>query len=324
MPTTPQTSAPRVVDARSIITEESFQIDPRLLGRPLARPWRRACAMSVDGILIALLANTPGFLLALAAAVVLFRASASSKSGGYVRRSIRGALRFSAAVILFALVISGWGRVANNFRSPASTAGVSVPPPAAMMAIPGDTEQSGRMMRSDPEGEDAGRRRLDASADSLALAYAAAVEGDDAPAAVELREQLAAATAAAEIAALRSELRRQEARVATLREDRGTPGIMALLRRFAEDLGLGFGWAGLYFTALVALWNGQTVGKRLMRIRVIRLDGKPVGWWMAFERFGGYAASLVTGLLGFAQVLWDRNRQAMHDKIAETVVVREA
>jgi uncharacterized RDD family membrane protein YckC len=59
-----------------------------------------------------------------------------------------------------------------------------------------------------------------------------------------------------------------------------------------------------------------------MGIRVIRLDGKPLGWWRSFERFGGYAASLSTGLLGFLQILWDRNRQGLHDKAVETVVIR--
>ena len=38
---------------------------------------------------------------------------------------------------------------------------------------------------------------------------------------------------------------------------------------------------------------------------------------------GGYAAGLATGLLGFAQIFWDKNRQAIHDKIAETAVVRD-
>ena len=70
--------------------------------------------------------------------------------------------------------------------------------------------------------------------------------------------------------------------------------------------------------------NGQTPGKRLAGLRVIRLDGKPLGWWIAFERFGGYAASFSVGLLGFAQILWDRNRQGLHDKACETVVIREA
>jgi len=59
-----------------------------------------------------------------------------------------------------------------------------------------------------------------------------------------------------------------------------------------------------------------------MGIRVIRLDARPVGWWLAFERFGSYFASFSTGLLGFAQIFWDRNRQALHDKAVETVVIR--
>ena len=74
---------------------------------------------------------------------------------------------------------------------------------------------------------------------------------------------------------------------------------------------------------LLPLWNGRTVGKRAFGIQVLRLDGKPITWWIAFERFGGYAAGLATGLLGFAQIYWDPNRQAIHDKIVGTVVIRE-
>ena len=44
--------------------------------------------------------------------------------------------------------------------------------------------------------------------------------------------------------------------------------------------------------------------------------------WIAFERFGGYAASATLGLLGFLQILWDRNRQGLHDKAAGTAVLR--
>ncbi|MFL5538676.1 MAG: hypothetical protein ACJ8J0_06765, partial [Longimicrobiaceae bacterium] len=35
-----------------------------------------------------------------------------------------------------------------------------------------------------------------------------------------------------------------------------------------------------------------------------------------------YAAGLFTGLTGYMQVYWDRNRQAIQDKISETVVIR--
>ncbi|HUF11701.1 MAG TPA: RDD family protein, partial [Longimicrobiales bacterium] len=82
-------------------------------------------------------------------------------------------------------------------------------------------------------------------------------------------------------------------------------------------------WTAVYFTSFLALWQGQTPGKRMVGLRVIRLDGRPMTWWLAFERFGGYAASLSIGLLGFLQILWDRNRQGLHDKGVGTVVVRE-
>jgi hypothetical protein len=100
-------------------------------------------------------------------------------------------------------------------------------------------------------------------------------------------------------------------------------GLLGTLLGLLDDLGIGFGWTGLYFTAFTALWKGQTPGKKLFGIRVLRLDGLPMTLWASFERFGGYAAGLFTGLTGYAQVYWDRNRQAIQDKISETVVIRD-
>lgn len=106
-------------------------------------------------------------------------------------------------------------------------------------------------------------------------------------------------------------------------EDAGSGGLLSRLRGLLDDLGFGFGWAALYTTVLLAATNGQTLGKRLLGIRVMRLDGRPITWWVAFERAGGYAAGFATGLLGFAQVYWDANRQAIHDRIVGTVVVKD-
>lgn len=103
-------------------------------------------------------------------------------------------------------------------------------------------------------------------------------------------------------------------------EDR-EPGIRAWLRSIAEDLGIGFGWGAVYFSVFLVWWGGRTPGKRVFGLRVVRLDGQPITWWTAFERYGGYAAGFATGLIGFAQVYWDPNRQATHDKIAATVVI---
>ena len=86
-------------------------------------------------------------------------------------------------------------------------------------------------------------------------------------------------------------------------------------------LGLGLGWTVLNFSALPEWWKGQTLGKRLFKLRVVELTGKPMTLMLAFKRYGGYAAGVSTGLFGFLQVLWDGNCQALHDKAAHTVVL---
>jgi hypothetical protein len=121
-----------------------------------------------------------------------------------------------------------------------------------------------------------------------------------------------------DVGQLEDDLAETQAEVDAL--ERGT-GLFGRLRGFVDELGFGFGWASLYMTVMLSWWNGQTLGKRLLRIRVLRLDGGPITWWVAFERAGGYAAGFATGLLGFAQVFWDANRQAIHDRIVGTVVV---
>ena len=97
----------------------------------------------------------------------------------------------------------------------------------------------------------------------------------------------------------------------------------AWLQGLIEDLGIGFGWAAFYFTVFTAIWHGQTPGKKLLRIRVIQLDGTALSIWDSFGRYGGYGAGIATGLLGFAQIYWDPNRQAIHDKISATIVIND-
>jgi uncharacterized RDD family membrane protein YckC len=164
------------------------------------------------------------------------------------------------------------------------------------------------------------------TADSLARAYAAYTAAGDTAAARAIQPQLASVLARDSLDELRGELRearRENGELAGRVERAENRGIVRSITGFLDELGLGFGWMGLYFTAFLSLWRGQTPGKKLVGVRVVRLNGQPMTLWTSFERFGGYAAGLVTGLLGFAQVFWDRNRQMIHDKIVETVVVRD-
>lgn len=77
-----------------------------------------------------------------------------------------------------------------------------------------------------------------------------------------------------------------------------------------------------YFAGSTACW-GQTAGKRLLGLRVMRADGGPVGGGQAFfrETLGRLAAGFLLGL-GYLWVLMDRQGQGWHDKLAGTVVVR--
>jgi hypothetical protein len=166
-----------------------------------------------------------------------------------------------------------------------------------------------------------------ASHDSLALLYARALRGGDSAGADSVRPALAAALSEEELTDLRRQLQQASREIERQREQlarlRGRGSLSTLISATANDLGLGLGWSAVYFTSFLALMRGQTPGKRLLRVRVVRLDARPIGWWIAFERFGGYFASLTLGLLGFLQILWDRNRQGLHDKAVETVVIAD-
>jgi hypothetical protein len=93
------------------------------------------------------------------------------------------------------------------------------------------------------------------------------------------------------------------------------------LRRAADEIGLGYGWALVYFSLLPVAWPGQTVGKRLLGLQVRELTGRELTMTLNLKRYGGYAAGMATFGWGFLQLLWDHNRQAIQDKATHTVVV---
>jgi uncharacterized RDD family membrane protein YckC len=94
--------------------------------------------------------------------------------------------------------------------------------------------------------------------------------------------------------------------------------------------------AAIYTIALIAT-RGQTLGEMAVNLRVIeRTDGGVPGWEVAARRWllpglcgivfmlsapGGNAAALLV-LVDYLWALWDPNRQCLHDKLADTLVVR--
>jgi uncharacterized RDD family membrane protein YckC len=79
----------------------------------------------------------------------------------------------------------------------------------------------------------------------------------------------------------------------------------------------------LYFGLTLFWGNGRTLGKRLLRIRVVSLVHERITFWQAIERALGYGASFLEGGFGFIQYFTHPNHCCVHDRIAETIVVKE-
>jgi len=78
----------------------------------------------------------------------------------------------------------------------------------------------------------------------------------------------------------------------------------------------------VYFGLLVWLTNGRTLGKWLTGIRIVSLSHERMSLWHSVERALGYGASLLEAGSGFFQYGVHPNKQTVHDRIAETIVVR--
>ncbi len=81
-----------------------------------------------------------------------------------------------------------------------------------------------------------------------------------------------------------------------------------------------------YFAFFEWLWNGQTPGKRWLKLRVIREDGRPVTFWEAAVRnllrsFDMMPAPFYS--IGLISVFSTARDQRVGDLVAGTVVVRE-
>jgi uncharacterized RDD family membrane protein YckC len=75
----------------------------------------------------------------------------------------------------------------------------------------------------------------------------------------------------------------------------------------------------------VYFWSstGQTPGKQMMKLKVVKADGGAILTpGEAFVRYIGTIISAIPLLLGYFWVLWDPKREAWHDKIAGTKVIK--
>jgi uncharacterized RDD family membrane protein YckC len=115
-------------------------------------------------------------------------------------------------------------------------------------------------------------------------------------------------------------------RLVALIVDAITLGVIQGILFSIFDTGAAYGLSTLvglvYYTVLEGGPRGQTIGKMALGIRVIDFNtGGPIGYARGFLRYIGRIISTIPLLLGYFWMLWDREKQTWHDKIATTVVV---
>jgi uncharacterized RDD family membrane protein YckC len=102
--------------------------------------------------------------------------------------------------------------------------------------------------------------------------------------------------------------------------------ILGILGLALCVLGLTFVMQYIYEVEMM-FRSGQTIGKKAMKIRVLPVDPTvPLTRKMAFKRFSVNIAAVIVPGLGWVDglwQLWDKPwRQCLHDKFAQTLVIR--
>jgi uncharacterized RDD family membrane protein YckC len=77
-----------------------------------------------------------------------------------------------------------------------------------------------------------------------------------------------------------------------------------------------------YYTWMLTR-RSTTLGGMVMGLRVVRLDGRPMNRDVALVRALSAILSLLSLGIGWFWVAWDERRQAWHDRLAGTVVIRD-
>jgi uncharacterized RDD family membrane protein YckC len=86
-----------------------------------------------------------------------------------------------------------------------------------------------------------------------------------------------------------------------------------------------FGLQWAYFNLFEWIWNGQTPGKRLLHLRVIKVDGSPVSGIDVLLRNLSRPIDTLgpMGLIGLLMIFVSRKAQRLGDLMARTLVIHE-
>jgi len=98
--------------------------------------------------------------------------------------------------------------------------------------------------------------------------------------------------------------------------------LLAMLLRLLDHLPMLFLFLWVAYHVVMWAWRGTTIGGIVVGIKIIRPDGRPINFAVALVRALAGIFSAMVFFLGFFWAGWDREKQAWHDNIAGTIVVR--
>jgi len=244
---------------------------------------------------------------------------------GFIVYALLGVFGFGA--VIYTMVLAA--KAARERRGPAGPQGAAS---AASMGKPSGPSTSGA---TGPAARDPGGRAAagPTAADAVAAGAAAAVAAAAEPAATDPAAAGQGATGQSSTGAwggpaLDPQLALTHPRAGFWMR-MGALFIDLLLVSFALSLLYQHGWRGTLlivaaYAAIMWKLRGTTVGGIVFDLQVVRLDARPIDWGTAIVRALACFLSLVVIGLGFLWIAIDPERQAWHDKIAGTVVVRAA
>ncbi len=304
-------------ETKEVITPYAFKIDEALLGLSLASPTRRAAAMIIDVMLIFLAAKLSAALIAFVAAVAFYKGTAQ-KHLPKMNSLWRRVLKLTAASLLFFSSLYLLSVAIDYFDG--DTVAESATTQQDIVLSSEEVQAVNTYLQLTSDNEKCGQVCQKNELTNLVSQIPKLTELNEDANVFVVRSLLQLMTAEQQSY---DEQRLEE--IESIEPQPNSPTSHSILKwgiGIIEDLGLGFGWAAIYFTLFSLLWKGQTPGKKVCNIRVVALNGEPLGLLDCFGRYGGYGAGFATGLLGFLQVYWDPNRQAIQDKISATVVIK--
>ncbi|AIE59465.1 RDD family protein [Bacillus methanolicus] len=108
-----------------------------------------------------------------------------------------------------------------------------------------------------------------------------------------------------------------------LEQDLTDAEAVAIFGGYLVAIFVNFAVAVLYFAGLHASKWQATIGKKLLGLKVTDMDGNRISFWRAFGRYLAMTFLSSIFMIGYIIAAFTEKKQALHDLIARTIVVKQ-